>query len=114
MLSIAPLFNTREFFPQFQVYNEKWNSDYEFNEDSKFYSLSVDLPGLKKEDIAIDLVERKLNISGKRKRGSEELKFSRNFVIPEFVDADKIEATYEDGVLQLKLAKLEAAQPRKI
>lgn len=114
MLSIAPLFNTREFFPQFPAYHEKWNSDYDFNEDEKFYSLSLDLPGLKKEDIAIDLVEKKISIAGTRKRSGEEFKFTKNFVLPEFVDVEKIEATYEDGVLWLKLAKLATAQPRKI
>lgn len=41
-------------------------------------------------------------------------KFSRNLTLPVLVDADKVEATYEHGVLKLKLPKSEAAKPRKI
>jgi len=115
MLSIAPLFSSRDFWADFPAYNErKFSPAYDFNEENDFYSLSVDLPGLKKEDISLELIESKLTISGKRKRAGEEFSFQRKFVLPELVDTEKIEAQYQDGVLQLKLAKQAASQPRKI
>lgn len=90
------------------------------------FLLSVDLPGLKKEDIHIDVAGNTLTISGERKResgtGTERVQrterafrtFKRSFALPNSVTADKIEAKYADGVLELYLPKSQLAQSRKI
>jgi HSP20 family protein len=92
------------------------------------YYLEVDLPGVKKEDIHIDVEDNALRISGERKlqeeRRDEEFyrvesvygKFERLFSLPEDVDASKIEAEMEDGVLQIKIPKKQAIEkaPKKI
>ncbi len=88
-------------------------------EDEKSYEIHVAVPGVKKQDFKIDLIDGKLTISGERKM--EEKKdgknfhsletqygsFSRSFFIPEDVKEDKVEATYEDGLLKLTLPKKE-------
>lgn len=89
---------------------------------------TVDLPGLKKEDIEISLDDGVLTISGERKFEHEEKEegkafrriertygaFSRSFTLPQGVDLGKVEAVFTDGVLKLTLPKSEAAKPRKI
>lgn len=88
-------------------------------EDDKCYEIHVAVPGVKKHDFKIDLIDGKLTIAGERKM--EEKKegktfhsletqygaFNRSFFIPEDVKADKVEATYEDGLLKLALPKKE-------
>lgn len=115
MLSIAPFFSARDVWNNIPVYEEReFAPAFEFQEATDHYALSVDLPGMKREDISIDLVENTMTVSGVRKRSGETLTYRKNFVLPPYIDADKVEAAYEDGVLNLKLSKLAAAQPRKI
>ncbi|PZV85384.1 heat shock protein Hsp20 [Algoriphagus aquaeductus] len=88
-------------------------------EDDKIYEIHLSVPGVKKSDFQIQLQDGKLTISGERKM--EEKKdgknfhsletqfgsFARSFFLPEDVMTEKIEATYEDGVLKLILPKRE-------
>lgn len=88
-------------------------------EDEKSYEIQVAVPGVKKSDFKIDLIDGKLTISGERKQ--EEKKegknfhsvetqygsFRRSFFIPEDVIEDRVEASYEEGVLKLVLPKKE-------
>ena len=92
------------------------------------YYIEVDLPGVKKEDISIDVKDNVLTISGERKveeeRKEDEFyrvesfygKFERSFTLPEDVDADKIEAEAKDGVLTVKIPKAQSVDkaPKKI
>ncbi len=110
------------------AYDERqYNLATEVSENEQQYMLSMDLPGLKKEDIAIELQENVLTVSGERKSNSSSGAnnkaqrfenfygaFKRSFNLPSQVDASKIEARYEDGVLELNLPKVPTAQPKKI
>jgi HSP20 family protein len=91
------------------------------------FVISLDAPGIKKEDISIELSEGKLTISGERKREEETKtgqthrieryfgKFQRTFELPESVNADQIEASFENGVLQISVPKSEVQEKvRKI
>jgi len=83
------------------------------------YHVEVDLPGVKKEDISIDIKENTLVISGERSFKEERVekdyykvessygKFQRSFALPENVDVENIEAACTDGVLEVVLPKLE-------
>lgn len=98
---------------------KQFNPAVDIAEDVKFYEIHVAVPGVKKQDFKIDLIDGKLTISGERKM--EEKKegknfhsvetqfgsFSRSFFLPEDVKEDKVEATYEDGLLKLTLPKKE-------
>ena len=87
------------------------------------YLITVDLPGIKKEDIEIHVSERTLTISGERvkeKKGQGHYfersygQFARSITLPENVKADDIEAEYEDGELKLLLPKAELAKAKTI
>ena len=92
------------------------------------YYIEVDLPGVDKEDITIDVDENTLTIKGERKV-KEELKdanfykvesiygkFERSFTLPEDADIEHIEATTKNGVLIIKIPKLTKVEktPKKI
>ena len=109
----------RFFNDSFGAALKQFNPAVDIAEDEKSYEIHVAVPGVKKQDFKIDLVDGKLTISGERKM--EENKegknfhsletqygsFSRSFFVPEDVKAEKVEATYEDGLLKLTLPKKE-------
>ena len=98
-------------------------------EDDRF-EVEVAAPGLRKEDFNINLDNKVLTISAERKEEKEEkdrkkitrkefsfTSFRRAFTLPESVEADKIQASYKDGVLTLTLPKKEETKrlsPKKI
>ena len=85
----------------------------------------VELPGMRKEDIEISLHDGMLTIAGERKTetpGGEKAerseryigKFRRSITLPTRVDANKVNATYKDGILTVTLSKAEEAKPKQI
>ena len=84
----------------------------------------VELPGMCKEDIEISLHDGTLTISGERKRESNDDKaerseryigtFRRSIALPTRVDANKVNATYRDGILTVRLPKAEEVKPKQI
>lgn len=87
--------------------------------------LMADMPGVKKDDLNIDLREDTLTLSGEIKpfEDAEETdllieydvgQYYRQFTIPELIDRDKINAELKNGVLTLTLPKAEAAKPKQI
>ncbi|KAG0077911.1 hypothetical protein BGZ93_000454 [Podila epicladia] len=95
-------------------------------ETDKGWNIHVELPGVKKEDIKIDASDNTVTLSAESKFSQDyshdnvrcqERRFgtySRTIPLPESVDRDKINASFQDGVLNLFLPKGEVAQPRKI
>ncbi len=90
------------------------------------YHVEVDLPGMKKEDINVQVEDNVLVISGERKM-KEEMKednyykiessygtFSRSFTLPEDADVENIHAESTDGVLEVVVPKLESAKVDKV
>lgn len=99
----------------------------DINETKDHYLVSFDMPGVRKEDIKIEVQGNQLVISGERQREVKEGdgdttlrhermygKFERTFVLPTSVNTDKIEAHYENGVLNVALPKAESAKGRTI
>jgi HSP20 family protein len=96
-----------------------------FEKEDKFV-VKAELPGMKEEDIDVSVVGDTLTIKGERKAESEVKEedyyccersygsFSRSIALPSSVDAKKIEASYEDGVLEVSLPKAPGVKPRKI
>src|SRR5437899_12824271 len=85
----------------------------------------VELPGMRKEDIEISLHAGTLTIAGERKSESSNGekaerteryigKFRRSIALPTRVDANKISATYRDGILTVTLPKVDEAKPKQI
>ena len=89
------------------------------------YHIDVDLPGVKKEDISIDIDEGKLTISGERSLKEEVKeedyykvetsfgKFQRMFTLPKNVDVENITATTDNGVLEVIIPKIEKEKNKK-
>jgi HSP20 family protein len=99
----------------------------DIKETKDHYLVSFDMPGVKKEDIKIEVQNNQLVISGERQyemkdeEGEATLrheraygKFERSFTLPTTVNTDKIEAQYENGVLNVALPKAETAKGRTI
>ena len=90
-------------------------------ENEKSYSLALAAPGLEKDDFKITVDNQQLSISCEKKREKEEEldnftrkefsyeSFSRSFVMPDSINSDNINATYENGVLTVQLPKKETA-----
>lgn len=103
-----------------------WTPAIDIHEDENQYTLKADLPGIKKEDLSLTVVENVVTIKGERKQEMEKKEkgyhriersygsFQRAFQIPGGVDANKVEASFENGVLTVALPKPEAAKPRQI
>ena len=95
-------------------------------ESGDAYSLSLAVPGMKKEDFIIDVDGNILTVSSEKEEKKEETEakytrkeysyasFSRSFTLPDEVEKDKINAHYEDGVLKLSLPKKEEAKKLKV
>ncbi|WP_337833621.1 Hsp20/alpha crystallin family protein [Desulfonema magnum] len=88
-------------------------------------TLLADMPGVKPEDLDIDLRENTLTLAGEVEppEGAEETdifreyqtgRYFRQFTLSEVIDQSKIDAKLNDGVLRLTLPKVEKAAPRKI
>jgi HSP20 family protein len=83
-------------------------------EDKDNTYVRAELPGVSRDAINIEMVDGYLNISASRKQDEESFSLNRSVSIPEAVQADKVAATYENGVLTVTLPKQEQAKPRKI
>ena len=90
------------------------------------YVFTADLPGIRREDLEIQLAGNRLSISGKREQESTEApgafyaqersygSFSRTFSLPEEVQSGKVAAELRDGVLHLMVPKSPEVRPQKI
>ena len=94
-------------------------------ETEKEITLLADMPGVKASNLSIDLKENVLSLSGdvEAPEGSNEVdvlreyrtgRYFREFTLSQLIDQSKIDAELKDGVLYLKLPKVEKATPRKI
>ncbi len=91
-------------------------------EEEDAYILSALVPGLKAEDLNIQVLENVVSIEGEYRADEAEYllselpsgSFRRSLRLPAEVDADKVEAKIADGILTLTLPKAESARPKKI
>ncbi|WP_456459757.1 Hsp20/alpha crystallin family protein [Reichenbachiella sp.] len=118
------LFNDR-FFNNDVTVGKSFTPQVDISETEKAFELSFAIPGIKKNEINIDLNEGQLIVSGERK--FEEKKegknfhsvetrygsFSRSFHLPDNIDANKVEAKYEDGLLNITIPKDEKKIQKK-
>lgn len=122
-------------FTPFQDLPRRWlNADmglafaprFDVREDTDCFFIKADMPGLKQADVEISLTNQRLCVSGHREdERTEHSKsysmrertfgsFSRDFMLPESIDADRIEARMQDGVLEIKVPKRAESKPKKI
>lgn len=96
----------------------------DIDEQENAYLVTADLPGMKKENIKVDINDNVLTISGERTKESKGMegkyservhgKFQRTFSLPVHVAADKIQANFQEGVLHITLPKVEGERSHAI
>jgi HSP20 family protein len=103
-----------------------WAPIIDIEEDNENYIVRAEIPGMKKEEIKVTVRDNLLTVSGERKHEKEVKektyhriersygKFKRTITLPSAVDADKIKASYKDGVLNITLPKPESVKPKQI
>jgi HSP20 family protein len=103
-----------------------WSPSVDVAETQNDIVLRAELPGMKQEDIDIELTGDTLTIRGERKFENEERRenfvrversygrFQRSFTLGVPVQHDRVKATYRDGILEVHLPKSEETKPRKV
>jgi HSP20 family protein len=104
----------------------RWMPAMDLVETGDHFVLRADLPGLSEEDVNIEVEDRVLTVSGERKAEQAEStdgyhrverafgSFSRSLTLPEGVDAEAVSASFDKGVLEVRIPKPEQRKPRKI
>lgn len=104
-----------------------FNPRVDIYEDDNSLLVHAEMPGIEKQDVKVSVNEdRILTIKGEKKKENYEENrsmirserifgsFTRSFVLPENVDIEKVEASYNQGILELKLAKKEPEKPKEV
>lgn len=116
----------RGFEDEEEVRLATWSPRVDISETDDEYIVRAEVPGVSKDDIKVTIKDNVLTISGEKKQ-EKEMKnenfhrvervygsFSRTFTLPGAVKVDKIEAKFKDGVLTIKLPKVEEAKAKEI
>jgi HSP20 family protein len=106
--------------------SSSWPPPLDVFESEDRFVVAVELPGVDPEDVDVSVEESTLTIRGER-RFSDEVsqesyrrverrygEFSRRLTLPRTADAERIEASFDRGVLRIEVPKVEAAKPKKI
>jgi|SRR5687768_8890736 len=104
----------------------RWTPAMDLVETDDHFVLRADLPGLEEGDVSIEFQDGVLTLSGERRSEHEESRegyhrverayghFSRALTLPEGVDADAIEASFDRGVLEVRIPKPAERKPRRV
>lgn len=105
---------------------QAFSPNFEVKETKESFVFTADLPGVAEKDLSVQLNDNRLSISGKRESEKTEQhetyyatersygSFTRSFMLPEGIDADKAHAQLKNGVLSIAIPKRPEALPRKI
>ena len=104
----------------------RWIPAMDLVETGEHFVLRADLPGIAEGDVSIEVENDVLTISGERRTETEETHegyyrlersmgaFSRSLTLPDGIDAEAVTATFDKGVLEVRIPKPVQAQPRKV
>lgn len=115
-------------FPVQQEKKKNFSPACDFHESESHYFFSLDVPGVKKDNLHIDCADGVLTVSGEKQNEYKEESqkanryfhekfhgsFKRSFKLPSPIEEDGIKASFKDGVLELLVPKMEAKKRRKI
>ena len=120
------LFNTVFDTPQPNGGLRRWVPAMDLVETKDHFVLRADLPGVAEDDVKIEVEDNVLTVSGERRSEHEEHgegfyrmerafgSFSRSLTLPKGVDAEGVAASFDHGVLEVRIPKPEQAKPRRI
>jgi len=103
-----------------------WAPRVDISETDDKFCIKAEIPGIKREDVKINIEDHVLTIHGENKQEKEETgekfhrverfygSFRRSFTLPENVDEGKVDAAFKDGLLTLMIPKTEVAKPKAI
>jgi HSP20 family protein len=104
----------------------RWMPAMDLLETDEDFVLRADLPGMTESDVNIELEDNVLTVSGERKAEREDKRegfyrmerafgsFSRSLTLPKGVDPEAVSASFDQGVLEVRIPKPEQRKPRKI
>jgi HSP20 family protein len=104
----------------------RWIPAMDVVETDEHFVLTADLPGLAEDDVTIEVEDNVLTVSGERKSTHEDTRegyvrversygsFSRSLTLPKGVDADAVEASFDKGVLEIRIPKPAERKPRRV
>lgn len=120
------MFGSGTFGPAAPVFETTWTPSLDFSETDKEYVVRLEAPGIPKDDLEVNLDGQTLTLSGRRDFAKEEKteeyfwrereqgRFIRTLRLPTAVDASKVEASYTDGIMTVKIPKAEVAIENRI
>ncbi len=103
-----------------------WEPSVDIAENDDEIQVHAEVPGMRKEDIKVIIQDNVLTLRGEKRQETEDKKknyhrierifgsFERSFSLPSTVQADKVKASYKDGILNIVLPKAEEAKPKQI
>jgi HSP20 family protein len=109
-----------------RVFDTMWVPSLDFSEDEKNYIVRLEAPGIPKDDLEVNLEGQILTVSGRRNfekeeqneeyfwREREQGRFVRTVRLPSAVDASKVEATYDNGVMTIRLPKAQGSTKSRV
>jgi len=112
-------------FPETEIFGA-WQPMVDIYDHENEIVLQAELPGMKKEDVHVEIENNMLMLRGEKRREEKVKKgeyfrseraygaFTRSFSLPATVDPEKIKAVYKEGILTVRLPKVEKAKPRHI
>jgi HSP20 family protein len=112
--------------PFARTFNEMWSPSVDISETKDDFVVKAELPGLEAKDVNVSISGNVLTIKGEKKAEEEEKdehyhrverysgSFQRVFQLPSGVKADKVEASFDKGVLKVTLPKVEEAKKKEI
>ena len=112
--------------PSMGAFTEEWLPSVDMSETGKNFIVKAELPGLDAKDVKVSLSGDFLTIKGEKKKEEEEKdehhhfierysgSFQRSFQLPTSVKGDKVEATFDKGVLKITIPKVEEAEKKEI
>src|SRR3954468_23660080 len=104
----------------------RWIPAMDLVESADHFVLRADLPGMGEDDVKLEIEDRVLTLSGERKSETSEKTegfyrlerangaFSRSLTLPEGIDSDAISATFDKGVLEVRIPKPEEVKPKRV
>ena len=128
-------FNAKRFFDDFlddrwmltdPAFGKNWAPAVDVEETKEAYLVKAEIPGMKKDEVKISLMDNVLTLSGEKKTEtkSDDKRyhrmersygaFERSFTLGSAVKADKISATYKDGILEIFIPKSEESKSKEI